>query len=74
MDLIPVENKEGLYRDKNNSAIVNTNQNEYMSYIDSYKKIYSEKIKINNLEKEVNSIKNDLHEIKNLLRNLANGS
>ena len=74
MGLIRVENVDGLYRDENTSAIVNMNQNDYQSYIESYKNKYNEKQKIKNLENDVSEIKNDLNEIKNLLRNLANGS
>lgn len=74
MDLIKVKDKNGLYRDEKNNAIINMNQNEYESYIESYKKVYSEKQRIKNLEKDVNTIKDDLTEIKNLLRGLANGS
>ena len=74
MDFIKVQDKNGLYRDKENSAIINMDQDEYQSYIQNYKKSYIESQKIKNLESEVNEIKNDLCEIKNLLRSLVNGS
>lgn len=74
MDFIKVQDKNGLYRDKENSAIINMDQDEYESYIRNYKKVYNESQKIKNLENDVNDIKNDLNEIKNLLRGLANGS
>jgi len=74
MNLIPVENKDGLYRDKSNNAIINMDKSEYESYVDSYKKVYNDKQKINRLETDVKNIKDDLDEIKTLLRNLANGS
>lgn len=74
MNLIKVENKEGLYRDDNNNAIINMNSNEYTSYLESYKRAYADKKKINQIENDVNQIKNDLNEIKTLLRNLSNGS
>ena len=74
MGFIRVKDKNGLYRDESNSAIINMNENEYNTYLESYKKVYSEKQKIKNLENDVNEIKSDLNEIKNLLRGLANGS
>lgn len=74
MGLIRVKDKNGLYRDDKTNALVNMDQNEYKSYIETYKKTYNEKQKIKNIENEVNEIKNDLNEIKNLLRKLANES
>lgn len=74
MNIIRVQDKTGLYRDKETNAIVNMDENEYHLYIESCKKVYNEKQKIKHLENDMNEIKNDLNEIKNLLRNLANGS
>ena len=74
MDFIKVQDKNGLYRDKENSAIINMDQDEYQSYIQNYKKVYNESKRIKNLENDVSEIKNDLNEIKNLLRGLTNGS
>ena len=74
MGFLRVQDKNGLYRDDENNAIVNMDCNEYQSYIELYKKTYNEKQRIKNLENDVSEIKNDLNEIKNLLRNLANGS
>lgn len=71
MSFVKVKNKEGLYRDKNTNAIVNMNQNEYNSYIDSYKKIINENKRIESLENDINNIKSDLSEIKEMLRNLS---
>jgi hypothetical protein len=74
MELIKVQNKNGLYRDANNNAIINMDQNQYQSYIQNYKKAYNQSQKIKNLENDVNDIKSDLNEIKNLLRGLTNES
>lgn len=71
MDLIKVKDKTGLYRDEQTNAIVNMNESEYEHYIESYKKSYSDKQKIKNLEDDVATIRNDLSEIKQLLRNLS---
>jgi len=71
MDLIPVEGNPGLYRDNLSNAIVNTNKNDYESYLNSKKKMDGERDKINSLEMEMNSVKNDISEIKNLLIQIA---
>jgi hypothetical protein len=71
MDLIPVEGNPGLYRDNLSNAIVNTNKNDYESYLNSKKKMDGEREKINSLEMEMNSVKNDISEIKNLLIQIA---
>lgn len=72
MNLIPVEGEKDLFRDPRTNAIINTNQSDYLSYINSRKIRQNEKNKIDILEKDVNSIKNDLNEIKSLLRSIAN--
>lgn len=72
MNLIPVEGEKDLFRDPKTNAIINTNQSDYLSYINSRKMRQNEKTKIDILEKDVNSIKNDLNEIKSLLRSIAN--
>ena len=71
MDLIPVEGNPGLYRDNLSNAFVNTNKNDYESYLNSKKKMDGEREKINSLEMEMNSVKNDISEIKNLLIQIA---
>lgn len=73
-DLIPVEGRPNLYRDKTSGAIINTDHNAYQQHLKQIKNVKNEKIKIENLENEVESIKNDIMEIKNLLLNLANKS
>ena len=72
MNLIPVEGEKDLFRDPRTNAIINTNQSDYLSYINNRKIRQNEKNKIDILEKDVNSIKNDLNEIKSLLRSIAN--
>ena len=72
MNLIPVEGEKDLFRDPRTNAIINTNQSDYLSYINGRKMRQNEKNKIDILEKDVNSIKNDLNEIKSLLRSIAN--
>lgn len=71
MDLIPVKGNPGLYRDFSTNSIINTNKNDYESYLNSRKKMNSEREKINSLEKEMVSVKSDINEIKNLLFKLV---
>ena len=70
MNLIPVEGENNLFRDINTSAIVNTNQSEYQTYLAQKKIQEKEKDRINGLENDLNSIKSDIEEIKILLKNL----
>ena len=37
-DLIPVDGKEGWFRDPNTNAIINANQSEYDKYMATYNK------------------------------------
>jgi chromosome condensin MukBEF ATPase and DNA-binding subunit MukB len=74
MNYIKVKDRDHLYRNKENDSIINSDYESYKLYNELYKKKYTEKEKIKNLENDVNEIKNDLNEIKTLLRNLANGS
>lgn len=73
-NLIPVEGRPNLYRDKNSGAIINTDNTAYQQHLKHIQKTQNEQIKMENLENEVESIKNDIMEIKNLLLNLANKS
>lgn len=74
MNYSKIEGHDHLLRDLKTGAIINTNINEYESYIRTKKIKENELKKINNLENEVASIKSDLSEIKDLLRGIANGS
>lgn len=71
MSYIKVENKDYLYRNKENNSIVNTDYESYKLYEEMYRKKYKENKRIESLENDVNIIKNDLNEIKDLLRNLS---
>jgi len=74
MNLIPVEGERNLARDMRTNAIINTNEQEYNSYLARKKLATSEKQKIENLESQINEVKDDLNEIKMLLRRLLNES
>jgi len=68
MALIPVEGKDGFYRDSKTNAIVNKNHLEYQSYVSNREKLLSDKERIVNLEIELGDIRSDLDEIKSLLK------
>jgi hypothetical protein len=73
MERLPVEGKDGLYRDSNSRAIINTNKTDYTNYMNARNRLKSEKERVNQLEEKVDDIKGDLDEIKSLLRSLTNG-
>lgn len=69
-----VEGYDGLIRDNNTNAVLNTNMIEYQNYKNLRKSKEAGEKKLQSLEDDLNQVKNDLDEIKNLLRTLANGS
>ncbi len=70
-DLIPVEGKEGWYRDPSSGAIVNGNQSEYAKYMASYNRREKEKLEKRTLQKEVSQLKSEMSDIKSLLLTLV---
>jgi hypothetical protein len=80
-ELIPVEGKVGIFRDSENSAIVNTNNVEYNEYIKRRNLLMKKEevlkntsSEIENVKKDVDGIKNELGEIKSLLKELIQQS
>jgi len=71
MTLIPIEGRDGYFRDSKTKAIVNRNHNEYNTYITNRQKLSSDKERIDKLENEVSQMKGDLGEIKMLLQHLV---
>ena len=72
-DLIPVEGREGWYRDPDSNAIVNCNVSEYDNYMAAYKRRETKEKKMTTLQDEVSELKSDIGEIKNLLKSLLHG-
>ena len=70
-DLIPVEGKEGLYRDPSSNAIIYGNNGEYDKYMASYNKRQKEEIDKKALQKEVSDLKSEMGDIKSLLLTLV---
>lgn len=73
MSLIPVEGKDGFFRDSATNAIVNKNRLEYQSYVSNREKLSTEKQRINTLENDMDRLKGDLDEIKSLLKKIVEG-
>lgn len=72
MNLIPVEGQKDLYRDTRTNAIINTNKNDYESYIMRRESLQNQKKKIESIEDELADIKSDLSDIKTLLTRMIN--
>ena len=70
-NLIPVEGKEGLFRDPSSNAIVHGNQDEYDKYMASYNKRHKDEIEKKALQKEVSDLKSEMSDIKSLLLTLV---
>ena len=70
-NLIPVEGKEGLYRDPSSNAIIKGNQDEYDKYMASYNKRQKEEAEKKALQKEVSDLKSEMGDIKSLLLTLV---
>jgi predicted transcriptional regulator len=70
MTYIQVKDKDGLIRDTNTGAIINTNYTEYKKYLELKEKNQSSKEQIDNIQEELSNLKDDIKEIKNLLYKL----
>lgn len=68
MTLIPIEGKDGYYRDSKSNAIVNKNTQDYNTYLMNRQKLLSDKQRIDDLENEMTQIKGDLGDIKMMLQ------
>ena len=69
-NLIPVDGKEGWYRDPLTNAIINNNTSEYEKYMAAYNKRAKTEVTIETLQTEVDEVKSDLKDIKGLLKSL----
>ncbi len=70
-DLIPVENREGWFRDPASHAIVNCNKSQYEQYMASYNKRENKEKAFNTLQKEVSGLKSDISDMKSMLLQLV---
>ena len=70
-DLIPVENRDGWFRDPESNAVVNCNKTQYEQYMASYNKREKKEQSFNTLQNDVDGLKSDISDIKSLLQNLV---
>ena len=70
-DLIPVENREGWFRDPESHAIVNCNKSQYDQYMASYNKRENKEKAFTTLQKEVSGLKSDISDMKSMLLQLV---
>jgi len=70
-ELIPVDGKEGWYRDPSSNAIINGNASEYDKYMATFNARQIKKIHEEALQKEVSDLKSEMGDIKSLLLTLV---
>ena len=70
-DLIPVENREGWFRDPESHAIVNCNKSQYEQYMASYNKREKKEESFNTLQNDVDLLKSDISDMKSMLLQLV---
>lgn len=67
MRYVHIEGKDGLVRDIESRAVLNTNKAEYENYLANKAKRQREKLLQEHQQEEINQIKDELAEIKQLL-------
>jgi hypothetical protein len=72
IQFLKVEGGDGLVRDPNTHAILNTNNKEYETYIARKNAVQAQKVLIEKQGKEIKDLKNDISEIKQMLSILIN--
>ena len=70
-DLIPVDNRDGWYRDPASNAVVNCNKSQYDQYMASYNKREKKEKQFTSLQTDVDALKSDISDIKNMLLKLV---
>ena len=70
-DLIPVDQKEGWFRDPDSHAVVNCNKTQYEQYMASYNKREKKDRSFNTLQNDVELLKSDISDMKSMLLQLV---
>ena len=73
MKHINVKNHAGLVREKDSTAILNVDSNEYEKYISQRQNRLKSRERMDTVERDLASLKDDINEIKFLLKALTNG-
>jgi len=68
MTMLPIEGRDGYFRDTHSNAIINKNVNDFNMYMTNHKKLSSDKERINDIENELGNIKGDLGDIRLMLQ------
>jgi len=68
MTMLPIEGRDGYFRDTHSNAIINKNVNDFNMYMTNHKKLSSDKERINSIECELHTIKGDLGDIRLMLQ------
>jgi cell shape-determining protein MreC len=71
---IPVEGNPNLVRDPITKAVINTNMDGYLEYINSSKKLKERNQKLDAVADEVTQLKNEISEIKQMLISVLSSS
>ena len=66
-DLIPVENRDGWFRDPESNAVVNCNKTQYEQYMASYNKRQKKDDDFDSLQNDVDLLKSDISYMKSML-------
>jgi hypothetical protein len=72
MGWLKVKDNDGLVRDTETNAIINTNTTEYQNYMARKQRISANESQIEFHGQEIDSIKKDINEIKQMLTALLN--
>tara|TARA_B100001250_G_scaffold346840_1_gene316844 strand:+ start:290 stop:559 length:270 start_codon:yes stop_codon:yes gene_type:complete len=70
-DLVPVDNKDGWFRDPDSNAVVNCNKTQYEQYMASYNKRLKKEESFNTLQNDVDALKSDISDMKSMLLQLV---
>ena len=70
-DLIPVDQKEGWFRDPDSHAVVNCYKTQYEQYMASYNKREKKEQSFNTLQNDVELLKSDISDMKSMLLQLV---
>ena len=69
--LIPVDQKDGWFRDPDSHAVVNCNKTQYEQYMASYNKREKKEQSFNTLQNDVDALKSDISDMKSMLLKLV---
>ena len=67
---LKVEGYSELVRDKNSTAIINTNKSAYTKAVNRAKQAQAQRDEMRSATREINNLKCEMHEIKDMLKTL----